>query len=294
MERPSGAGHDPRRRVCLERRRIAPRRSAEQHKLRVVEFAGHGLTLALQEPADPGPSLTRAPDRSDRRGEGFARGAQLSWTATHTRTHALFRTESQSFLGARAIEKTSGTSERINRPQLTIAIRLAEDGETVTLSLPEPGAWTGMVTNIVRYRLKEISAGAFVEEAHVRSRLRRPTAPAGALSQATTALRTIDHDPVEAVRRPPPASSRRAERSGARAQSHSLPPMKDLGPKAAAKISWPAQKVGRRGVKNLAQSDGPQDHDRDRISAMRHGSRSRWKRAGESEANWISVLHTIK
>ena len=43
-----------------------------------------------------------------------------------------------------------------------------------------------MVTNIVRYRLKEISAGAFVEEAHVRSRL-RPTAPAGALSQATTA-----------------------------------------------------------------------------------------------------------
>ena len=50
------------------------------------------------------------------------------------------------------------------------------------------------------------------------------------------------HDPVEPVRRPPPASSRRAERRGAQAQSHSLPPMKDLGPKAAAKMSRPAQR----------------------------------------------------
>ena len=36
--------------------------------------------------------------------------------------------------------------------------------------------------------MKEISADGFVEEAHVRSRLRRPTAPAGALSQATTTI----------------------------------------------------------------------------------------------------------
>ena len=54
---------------------IALRRSAQQHKLRVVEFDGHVWTLAFREPADPGPSLTRAPDRSDRRGEGFARDA---------------------------------------------------------------------------------------------------------------------------------------------------------------------------------------------------------------------------
>ena len=87
----------------------------------------------------------------------------------------------------------TGSSRGIGRA-IAERNRLAEDGETVTSSLPEPGAWTGMVTNIVRYRLKEISAGAFVEEAHVRSRLRRPTAPAGALSQATTALRMIDHD----------------------------------------------------------------------------------------------------
>ena len=51
---------------------IALRRSAQQHKLRVVEFDRHVWTLAFREPADPGPSLTRAPDRSDRRGEGFA------------------------------------------------------------------------------------------------------------------------------------------------------------------------------------------------------------------------------
>ena len=55
-------------------------------------------------------------------------------------------------------------------------------------------------------------------------------------------IRGAGHDFVEAVRRPPPASSRRGERRGARAQSHSLPPMKDLGPKAAAKMSRPAQR----------------------------------------------------
>src|SRR5271165_1958050 len=42
---------------------IALRRSAQQHKLRVVEFDRHVWTLAFREPADPGPSLTRAPDR---------------------------------------------------------------------------------------------------------------------------------------------------------------------------------------------------------------------------------------
>src|SRR5208337_4960535 len=75
---------------------IALRRSAQQHKLRVVEFDGHVWTLAFREPADPGPSLTRAPDRSDRRGKGSPAASALG----DAHTHALFRTESQSFLGA--------------------------------------------------------------------------------------------------------------------------------------------------------------------------------------------------
>src|SRR5271157_2578545 len=72
---------------------IALRRSAEQHKLGVVEFAGHGLTLAHREPANPGPSLTRAPDRSDLRGEGFTRSASA---LADVHTHALFSTERRS------------------------------------------------------------------------------------------------------------------------------------------------------------------------------------------------------
>ena len=67
---------------------IALRRSAQQHKLLVVEFDGHVWTLAFLEPADLGPSLTRAPDRSDRRGEGFARGA-TAFADGHTHAHTL-------------------------------------------------------------------------------------------------------------------------------------------------------------------------------------------------------------
>src|SRR5208337_4591652 len=53
------------------------------------------------EPANSGPSLTRAPDRSDRRGEGFTRSASAP---ADVHTHALFPTESQSFLGGRALQ----------------------------------------------------------------------------------------------------------------------------------------------------------------------------------------------
>ena len=67
---------------------IALRRSAQQHKLRVVEFDGHVWTLAFREPADPGPTLTRAPDRSDRRGEGFARCA-TDFADGHAHAHTL-------------------------------------------------------------------------------------------------------------------------------------------------------------------------------------------------------------
>ena len=42
----------------------------------------------------------RAPDQSDRRGEGFTRSASA---LADDHTHALFRTESQSFLGERAL-----------------------------------------------------------------------------------------------------------------------------------------------------------------------------------------------
>ena len=76
---------------------IALRRSARQHKLRVVEFDGHVRPFAFRAPANPGPSLTRAPDRSDCRGEGLFRSASAH---ADVHTHAPFPTESQSFLGA--------------------------------------------------------------------------------------------------------------------------------------------------------------------------------------------------
>ena len=49
---------------------FAPGGGAKQDKLRVGEFDGHGRTLRVFDrgQADPGPSLTRAPDRLDRRG----------------------------------------------------------------------------------------------------------------------------------------------------------------------------------------------------------------------------------
>jgi hypothetical protein len=40
------------------------RRSAQQHKLRVVEFDRHVWTLAFREPADPGPSASRKWDEA--------------------------------------------------------------------------------------------------------------------------------------------------------------------------------------------------------------------------------------
>ncbi len=75
---------------------IALRRSAQQHKLRVVEFDGHVRPFAFRAPANPGPSPTRAPDHSDHRGEGLFRSA-----SAHADVHThVFPTESQSFLGA--------------------------------------------------------------------------------------------------------------------------------------------------------------------------------------------------
>ena len=85
---------------------IALRRSAQQHKLRVVEFDRHVWTLAFREPADPGPSLTRAPEPERSSGRRVRTRRHSFRGRPRTRTHALFRTESQSFLGARWIEKT--------------------------------------------------------------------------------------------------------------------------------------------------------------------------------------------
>ena len=62
---------------------IALRRGAEQHKLRVVAYDGHVRTFALLEPPNSGPSLTRAPDRSDRRDEGSPAAPQRPRTSTH-------------------------------------------------------------------------------------------------------------------------------------------------------------------------------------------------------------------
>src|ERR1700689_5064752 len=72
---------------------LALRCAAEQHELRVVEFDGHVRPFAFRVPANPGPSLTRAPDRSDCRGEGFVRSAS-SHADVHT--HAPFPTQIQS------------------------------------------------------------------------------------------------------------------------------------------------------------------------------------------------------
>src|SRR5271166_1365092 len=67
---------DPLRRAALQRRRgneaavLALGCSAQDDELRIGEFDGHGRTLRVFDwgRADPGPSLTRAPDRRDRRG----------------------------------------------------------------------------------------------------------------------------------------------------------------------------------------------------------------------------------
>lgn len=88
---------------------IALRRSAQQHKLRVVEFDRHVWTLAFREPADPGPSLTRAPDRSDRRGEGFARDA-TAFADGHAHAHTLsFERKASLFLERERLKRPSGS-----------------------------------------------------------------------------------------------------------------------------------------------------------------------------------------
>jgi len=88
---------------------IALRRSAQQHKLRVVEFDGHVWTLAFREPADPGPSLTRAPDRSDRRGEGFA-GDATAFADGHAQAHTLsFERKASLFLERERLKRPSGS-----------------------------------------------------------------------------------------------------------------------------------------------------------------------------------------
>ena len=63
---------------------VALRRGAQQHKLCVVEFDGHLRPFAFPEPANPGPSLTRAPDRGDCRGEGFFRSSLSACGCPHT------------------------------------------------------------------------------------------------------------------------------------------------------------------------------------------------------------------
>src|SRR5271166_307357 len=77
---------------------VALRGSPHHRELTVGKLDGHDLTLRIVKgPANPGPSLTRAPDRkrSPRRRDCKATHAP------HVDTHALFRGERQSFLGAR-------------------------------------------------------------------------------------------------------------------------------------------------------------------------------------------------
>src|SRR5271165_6944688 len=88
---------------------IALRRSAQQHKLRVVEFDRHVWTLAFRSRPIPAPSLTRAPDRSDRRGEGFARDA-TAFADGHARAHTLsFERKASLFLERDRLKRPSGS-----------------------------------------------------------------------------------------------------------------------------------------------------------------------------------------
>jgi hypothetical protein len=73
------------------------RRGAEQHELVSLMDMFNPLRLRAG-PAHPAPSLTRAPDRIDVRG-WVSRGASAR---LGQRIHALFRTESQSFLRLKA------------------------------------------------------------------------------------------------------------------------------------------------------------------------------------------------
>jgi hypothetical protein len=52
----------------------------------------------------------------------------------------------------------------------------------------------------------------------------------------------------------------------------------------------PIEQVGRRGVKNLAQSDGPQDHDRDRIARCETARVV----AGDQREIWRLVLGSVR
>ena len=76
---------------------VALQRGAKQRQLRIVELDRHVRPFAFREPANPGPSPTRAPDRSYRRGEGSS-GRLSVCGRRHT---CSVSNESQSFLGVR-------------------------------------------------------------------------------------------------------------------------------------------------------------------------------------------------
>ena len=77
---------------------IALRGSPHHRELSVGKLDGHDFTLRIVKgPANPGPSLTRAPDRKRSPRRRDCKAAH----APHVDTHALFRGERQSFLGAR-------------------------------------------------------------------------------------------------------------------------------------------------------------------------------------------------
>jgi hypothetical protein len=92
------------RRAALHGRRkaaiVALRGGAQYDELGVRKFDGHGnRPFFATRPSHSGPSLTRAPDRRGRRGEGSFAQNQF---AADVHTHALIRRERQSFLRIRA------------------------------------------------------------------------------------------------------------------------------------------------------------------------------------------------
>jgi hypothetical protein len=95
---------------------VALRCAAEQHELRVAEFDGPVRPFAFRVPANPGPSLTRAPDRSDCRGEGFVRSPLAHGGRPHTCSFS-DRKPVLSWSASAVIEESEPPS-KVPKPQL--------------------------------------------------------------------------------------------------------------------------------------------------------------------------------
>jgi hypothetical protein len=110
--------------------------SAQQNELCIGKFDGHGCTLRVLDwgLANPGPSPTRAPDRRDRRGEGFA-GQRLcaAVISTHTRSFSN-RMPVLSSLSGHEVNDIASSGRATPRPSCRCSGRTAGGAQIVTHS----------------------------------------------------------------------------------------------------------------------------------------------------------------